>query len=176
MTSITSLIQQTIDILFPCIIFLLLYFMAMKHPKNERVAFKITKWVLIAGGLILFLSFGLMEIIFPETIFRAGPYHLYYFFVLPASMLIPLTLLYKPIGSKAFFQLLTAFFLNFNTYFEKYVIIITSLHRDFYSPFRDVEIYSDAGIGILSWLVKGLILAVILIVSSSFLNTKKPTP
>ena len=60
-----------------------------------------------------------------------GPYWWAYWVMLFGTIILPLTLLLKKLGNNPFYLLLVAFMIKSGRYFERFVIIVTSLHRDY---------------------------------------------
>lgn len=97
----------------------------------------IVKYVLIIAGLIATTQFFYYLFFDLESednsltfINRAtGSYKGFYIFMLFSSTLLPILLFIKKFGSNKYFILLISFLINIGFWFERFVIIVTSLHR-----------------------------------------------
>ncbi|KGO86692.1 hypothetical protein [Flavobacterium suncheonense] len=123
--------------LIPIIITLALINLFFKQKYPTKKALNFTGWIIIiytAATLIHFI-FGIIfysnEYTFIER--ATGPYKLVYWLMLLSSTLFPFSLLFKKLRTKFWYILLVSFFMKIGMYFEQFVIITTSIHRDYSS-------------------------------------------
>lgn len=99
-------------------------------------ALKVIRWVIISYCIISLIGW-LFIFILPTTesyafIDRAiGSYAWAYWLMLFFNSMFPLILLIKKLGENIFVILLISILMNFGWLFERFVIIITSIHRDY---------------------------------------------
>lgn len=152
--------------LFPCILTLLLISLLFKNRSKTKKALNIIRWFII-GYSIITVSYYIIGIIFePEKhafMQRAtGPYWFAYWFMFICAIVLPFTLFIKKLASNYFYVLLVAVLMKSGFYFERFVLIVTTLHRDYFpsnTDSFDLEIL---------WLIallllQGFILALILL-------------
>ncbi|WP_111710268.1 hypothetical protein [Lutibacter citreus] len=60
-----------------------------------------------------------------------GPYAWAYWIMFLSALILPLTLLIKKLASKFWYVILVVFGMKSGMYFERFVIIMTSFHRDY---------------------------------------------
>jgi hypothetical protein len=69
-----------------------------------------------------------------------GPYAWAYWIMLLSSLILPFTLLSKKLAAKFWYVLLVAFAMKIGMYFERFVIIVTSFHRDYLTGNGNAEL------------------------------------
>ena len=83
--------------------------------------------------------------------------------MLLGNLVLPFTLFFKKLRTKVGYLIFVSFAMKSGTYFEKFVIFITSLHRDYlpssYTIFHD-DIYYYILLGLI---IQGCVLAIILL-------------
>ena len=75
------------------------------------------------------------------------------------ALIFPFTLFYKKLASKFWYVLLVAFGMKIGFYFERYVIFVTSLHRDYFPSSESSEFTSLPNFGIGLIFLQGIIIA-----------------
>ncbi len=77
-----------------------------------------------------------------------GPYAWAYWIMFLSALILPLTLFIKKIASKYWYVLLVAFGIKSGMYLERFVIIVTSFHRD-YLPINLKTTIENENIGLI---------------------------
>lgn len=135
-------IKHIIDVnIFSCLIPLLLILILIEYFFKKRFKTKqvinLVRWFLISYFLIGIVRYIIGHIFFPdEFIFTnraTGPYYWSFWLMLTAAILFPLSLFYKKLATKPLCLIAIVFFMKIGWYFERFVIIVTSYHRE-YSP------------------------------------------
>ncbi|WP_299315104.1 hypothetical protein [uncultured Aquimarina sp.] len=97
-----------------------------------------------------------------------GPYAWAYWIMFLSALILPLTLLIKKLASKFWYVLLVAFGMKSGMYFERFVIIVTSFHRDYLpnnvgTEFdnRNVELIDLFSFGIGMTFLQGIIITIL---------------
>ncbi|HEX7879990.1 MAG TPA: NrfD/PsrC family molybdoenzyme membrane anchor subunit [Candidatus Eisenbacteria bacterium] len=109
-------------------------FITMRHMQNMA-------WVMLATGMIVVYGY-MMELFFAwysGNIYEMfmmknrlfGPYAWSYWMLLVCNMLAPQTLWFKPFRTDMRLLFAICMFVNVGMWLERFVIIVTSLHRDF---------------------------------------------
>lgn len=124
--------------LLPCILTLMLIKLFFKNKFKTDKALNIIRWFII-GYYLITLTYYIFRLLFSseETAFgnrATGPYWWAYWMMMLCAMALPLTLLIKKLASKYLYVLLIAFCIKIGAYFERFVIIVTSIHRDYLPP------------------------------------------
>ncbi|SNQ44959.1 membrane hypothetical protein [Cellulophaga lytica] len=109
-----------------------------------------------------------------------GPYAWAYWIMFLGALILPLTLFIKKLASKFWYVALVAFGMKSGMYFERFVIIVTSFHRD-YLPNngnteldnRNVELIDlfSFGIGMIS--LQGVIITILTLGIFEIIKRKK---
>ena len=97
----------------------------------------------------------------------SGPY-LWAYWTMMMSSLLPLTLFNNRLASSGLFILLVSILMKIGLYFERFVIIVTSLHRDYLEMNSDFILLVIQSIRLI--FVQGVILAIIILVITEFSN------
>jgi hypothetical protein len=132
--------------IFPCILTLMLIGRLFKNRFKPKKALNLIRWFVIIYSIVT-LSHFIFGLLFSDEetaiMNRAtGPYWWAYWFMFICSVVLPYTLLIKKLASKYLYVLFVAIFIKIGFYFERFVIIVTSLHRD-YSPNQDTSDWPD---------------------------------
>lgn len=147
--------------LFPCIIFLWLSQLVVRNKKLSEIAKKVVFILLIvyAGLFILQIIFNIVvqhQPLIPER--ATGPYAFAYWIALLAGI-SPLVLLVRYYKENYFLLLIVSFIISITSFFEKFVILITSWHRDFLPGFN-IELLLEE---LMFYLLHGVVLAGIIL-------------
>jgi len=123
--------------LIPIILTLILVNLIFKNRFETKKALNLIRWIIIFYTIITwtFYLIGMATTENPEEyafLNRAnGPYAWAYWIMFVSALILPLTLFIKKLASKFWYVLLVAFGMKSGMYFERFVIIVTSLHRDY---------------------------------------------
>jgi hypothetical protein len=90
-----------------------------------------------------------------------GPYKIAYWIMFLCALIFPFTLFYKKLASKFWYVLLVAFGMKIGFYFERYVIFVTSLHRDYLPSSYKSEFTCLPNFGIGLFFLQGFIIAIL---------------
>jgi len=90
-----------------------------------------------------------------------GPYKFAYWIMFLSAMILPLTLLLKKWASKFWYVIVVAFCMKIGAYFEHYVIIITSLHRDYLPQNGQAEFLDSYIFGFGMLFLQGIFIAIL---------------
>lgn len=151
--------------LVPIILTLILVELFFKNRFETKKGLNVIRWTIIIYTLIT-LTFYLIGIVMNADeyafINRAtGSYAWAYWIIFLSASVLPFTLLVKKLGRNFWYVLFMAFCMKIGFYFEHFVIITTSFHRD-YLPENGRSTYTELyGLG-LSFLQGIVITALIL--------------
>jgi hypothetical protein len=97
-----------------------------------------------------------------------GPYAWAYWLMFLLALILPFTLFIKKLASKFWYVMLVAFGMKFGMYFERFVIIVTSYHRDYLTENRNdvlgnrtIELIDLFSFGIGMIFLQGLIITIL---------------
>lgn len=152
--------------LLPCIISLMIISALFKNRLKCKKALNIVRWFIIVYSAVTVSHYIIGMICAPAeyafTQRATGPNMFLFWLMLLCNIGLPFTLLIKKLASKYWYVLLVAILIKSGFYFERYVIIVTSLHRDYF-PSND----GILDFGVLSFLailfLQGFILALLLL-------------
>lgn len=166
-----------IHCLIPIILTLILVeFLFKKRFETKKVLNLICKFIILYS--IITWTYSLIGMIFyPEKfafIQRAtGPYKWSYWIMFLSALILPFTLFIKKIASNFYYVIFVAIFMKIGFYFERFVIIVTSYHRDYGEEIRNVEFIDSFTFGVIMLFIQGIIIAVILLGIFEILKKKR---
>src|SRR5690606_39272212 len=132
--------------------------------KTKKVL-NVIRWFIIFYALITWTYTFIGMAMSPEEfafINRAtGPYKVAYWMMFLCALLFPFTLLIKRLATKFLYVALVAFAMKIGFYFEFYVIIISSLHRDSFPLNEHADFTDSFAFGIGALFLQGVIIAVL---------------
>lgn len=153
--------------LIPMILTLMLINVVFKNSFSTHKALKVIRWIIIVYTIITVLHLIIGSVFYPtdfSLINRAtGPYKVAFWILFLFSTLLPFTLLFKKIGTSFLYVMLVAFLMKTGAYFERFVIITTSLHRDYSPPNNSSSAFSFPFWGLSMIVLQGVIMAVLLV-------------
>lgn len=142
--------------LIPIIFTLILVELVFKNRFETKKTLNLVRWTIIIYAIITGTITILGIAIYPDDstfVNRAtGPYKIAYWTMFLSSLILPFTLLGKKLATKFWYVLFVAFCMKIGSYFERFVIITTSLHRD-YLPDNGNTGFADS-----IWYIIGMIL------------------
>lgn len=154
-----------IHCLIPIVLTLIIINYLFKERFETRKSLSLFRWIIITYSIITWTFYLFGMFMNPEKysfIDRAtGPYKIAYWIMFLCALFFPFTLFYKKLATKFWYVLLVAFGMKIGYYFERYVIFVTSLHRD-YNPSTDNSEFnslSNFGIGLI--IIKGITIAIL---------------
>ena len=159
--------------LIPMILSLLLVHLFFKNRFQTKKALNVIYWIILSYTISTILYSIIGIIFYPDEfafVNRAtGPYKLFYWFMMLSATVFPLTLIIKKFRTKFLYVLAVAFFMKSGAYFERFVIIVTSLHRDY----AEGHEFSDLFFLLSILMLQGFLLAIILLGILEIVERKK---
>ena len=167
-----NLIQCLIPIVLTLFLAELLFSRRFQTKKVLRlVCFSIIFYTILTSiyfvtGLLLYPEkFAVME--------RAtGPYGWAYWLMSLSALLLPYTLFFKKMASKFFYVLWVAVFMKIGFYFERFVIIVTSFHRDYQLESANEGFTDSILFGLLLISIQGILIGIIALIAFEFFKKK----
>ncbi|WP_394758540.1 hypothetical protein [Flavobacterium sp.] len=158
-----NLITSLVPLLFAIILIESIF----KNRFKTKQVLNLVRWIIISYTIVSIIHYLIRIIVFSEEsafLNRAtGPYWWAYWLMFISATILPLTLFYKKLMAKAFYLLFIAIFINIGMYFERFVIIVTSFHRDYSTDNELFDLSVYLIIGYLMLILQGFILAIILL-------------
>lgn len=123
------------------------------------------RWTIIVYAIITWTMTILTIVIYPDDsafINRVtGPYKIAYWTMFLSALILPFTLLVKKLATKFWYVLFVAFCMKIESYFERFVIITTSLHRDYLPENGNTE-FTDSILYVIGMIImQGMIIAIL---------------
>ncbi len=163
--------------LVPLIFVIILIEAFFKNRFKTKQVLNLVRWIIVFYAIVTMIQFLIRITVFSEEsafLNRAtGPYWWSYWLMFIGAAILPFTLLYKKLFSKAFYILFIAIFMKIGMYFERFVIIVTSFHRDYASDNERFDLSNYLIIGFLMLILQGFILAIILLGIFELIERKK---
>ena len=158
----------------PIILTLIIVELIFKNRFETKKVLNVIRWTIIIYTIVTFIVYIIGMTINPDEyafINRAtGPYAWAYWIMFFGALILPLTLFIRKLASKFWYVLLVAFGMKSGMYFERFVIIVTSFHRDYLpqngnSEFdkRNVELIDLFAFGIGTIFLQGIIISILLL-------------
>ena len=166
-----------IHCLIPIILTLILVeFLFKKRFETKKVLNLICKFIILYS-IITWTHSLIGMILYPEKfafIQRAtGPYKWAYWIMSSSALILPFTLFIKKIASNFYYVIFVAIFMKIGFYFERFVIIVTSYHRDYGEKIRNVAFIDSFTFGVIMLFIQGFIIAIISLVIFEILKQKR---
>jgi hypothetical protein len=162
--------------LIPMILTLFLIETLFKNKFPTKKALRFIGWIILSYTAITLLHFVVGIILYPdkfEYIFRTTrPYKIFYWIIFLSATITPFTLLIKKLASKLWYVLLVAFLMKTGAYFEYFVIVTTSINRDYTPENSSSDLLNLWSFG-LSMIILQSILLVILILGVLKITERK---
>jgi len=154
--------------LIPIILTLIFTELFFKNRFETKRTLNLIRWIIIAYSIITW-TITIIEIADnpQESAFinrAVGPYALVYWVMLLLALIFPFTLFSKKLGTKFWYVLFVAFFMKIGIYFERFVIITTSYHRDYITEIDNAEFMNSPYFGIGMIFLKGIIITILTLV------------
>ncbi len=136
-----------------------------KNRFQTKKALNLIRWTILIYWVVTFIFSSIGMAINPDeyafTSRATGVYAWAYWVMFLSVLILPLTLFLEKLASKFWYVLLVAFGIKIGTYFERYVIIITSLHRDYQTGNGNTGLTESMSLGIGMLFLQGIIMAII---------------
>ena len=163
--------------LVPLLFVIILIEVFFKNRFKTKQVLNLVRWIIVSYTIVTMIQFLIRIIVFRDEyafLNRAtGPYWWAYWLMFISAAILPFTLLYKKLFSKAFYLLFIAIFMKIGMYFERFVIIVTSFHRDYAPDNERLNLSQYLIIGFLMLILQGFILAIILLGIFELIERKK---
>ena len=176
-------IKHIIDVnIFFCLIPLLLILILIEYFFKNRFKTKqvinLVRWFLICYFTIEIVLFAIGHLFFPEefsfTNRATGPYRWAFWLMFIAAAILPLSLFYKKLATKPLYLIAIVFCMKIGWYFERFVIIITSYHRDYVEETHNFDPFTSWPVIILIQILQAFIIAVLLLGVFEIIEKRKP--
>ncbi|QXP59481.1 hypothetical protein [Olleya sp. HaHaR_3_96] len=109
-----------------------------------------------------------------------GPYAWAYWLMFLSALCLPFTLFIKKLASKYWYVILVAFGMKIGMYFERFVIITTSFHRDYLPNHenselgnKNIELIDLFAFGIGMLFLQGIIITIVTLIIFELLKREK---
>ncbi|MFN0188933.1 MAG: hypothetical protein ACKVQV_09545 [Bacteroidia bacterium] len=151
--------------LIPIILTLILVELVFKNRFETKKALNLVRWTIIIYAIITgtITILGIAIYLDDSTFVNraTGPYKIAYWTMFLSSLILPFTLLVKKLATKFWYVLFVAFCMKIGNYFERFVIITTSLHRDYLPDNGNTE-FADSIMYIIGMiLMQGMLIAIL---------------
>ncbi|WP_405369946.1 hypothetical protein [Nonlabens sp. Asnod2-A12] len=154
------------------VIILFIYFLSLLPKISSKIALQIMRFLILINclfnWLLVITSFFTDQAIFSLNRLN-GPYSSFYIIMLLGSLILPLVLFIPKAGSKVWILFLVSLLSNIGFWMERWVIIVTSIHRDYLPPTHTAEIDLMLGTQALV-LAHSLFIAVIFVLLGTWLE------
>lgn len=153
--------------LIPTILILWLTNRIFNSRWNSIKALQAISWLIIVYALItwtytiaqLFISPDEYAIINRST----GTYAATYWIMFLLALIMPFSLVFAKLRKLFWYVLIVAFCMKIGYYFERFVLLTTSIHRDYELPFSDMSLFNQMLQSVEISFLKGLIITFILL-------------
>lgn len=176
-------IKHIIDVnIFFCLIPLLLILILIEYFFKNRFKTKqvinLIRWFLICYFIIGIVRYSIGYLFFPEefsfTNRATGPYRWSFWLMFIAAVLFPFSLFYKKLATKPLYLIAIVFFMKIGWYFERFVIIVSSYHRDYVEETSNFDSFTSWPVIILLQMLQAFIIAVLLLGTFEITEKRKP--
>lgn len=168
-----------INCLIPIILTLILVELIFKNRFETKKVLNLIRWTIISYTIITWTLYliGLTTTDNPDEysfLNRAtGPYAWAYWIMFLSALILPLTLFFKKLASKFWYVILVVFGMKSGMYFERFVIIVTSFHRDYLPRNENAELIDLFAFGIGMIFLQGLIITILTLGIFELIKRKK---
>lgn len=176
-TIIEIIDANLIQCLIPIILTLIFIELIFKKRFETKKVLNLICWFIISYSIITWTYSLIGMIFYPEEfafIQRAtGPYKWAYLIMFLSALILPFTLFSKKIASNFYYVMFVAIFMKIGFYFERFVIIVTSYHRDYGEGIQTLEFTNSLTFGVIMLFTQGIIIALIVLGIFELLKKKK---
>src|SRR5690606_6793177 len=163
--------------LIPMVLTLMLVELFFKSRFETKKALNLIRWTIIIYTIVTFTFYLIGMAINPDEyafINRAtGPYAWAYWVMFLSALILPLTLFIKKLASKFWYVLLVAFGMKSGMYFERFLIITTSFHRDYQTENGNAGLLESISFGIGMLFLQGIIITMLTLGILEIIKRKK---
>lgn len=156
-----------IQCLVPMILTLIITDLLFKKRFKTKKVLHLICWLIISYTIFTF-TFSLIGMLFYPAKFAlmqraSGHYKWAYWIMFSFAIIFPLSLLLKKLSSSFYYVLFVSIFMKIGSYFERFVIIVTSFHRNYGTE----SVGSAFSESFLYWIIllfmQGIVIVVILL-------------
>lgn len=148
-----------------------------KNRFETKKVLNLIRWTIIIYTIFTFIFYLTGMVINPDEyafIKRAtGPYAWAYWIMFLGALILPLTLFIKKLASKFWYVLLVAFGMKSGMYFERFVIITTSFHRDYQTENENAELIESVSYGIGIFFLQSIVIVLLTLGIFEIIKRKK---
>lgn len=163
--------------LVPIILILMIVELIFKNRFETKKVLNLIRWTIIIYSIITFTFYLIGIAVNPEEyafINRAtGPYAWAYWIMFLGALILPLTLFIKKLASKFWYVLLVAFGMKSGMYFERFVIITTSFHRDYQTENGNAGLMESVSYEIGIFFLQGIVIVLLTLGIFEIIKRKK---
>lgn len=169
-----QIIDSNITYCLPYVIFTLVLIKKIFRRKySTGQALNAVSFYIVGYTLFFTLLFKIYQGDLLRLIDYSASYNSINYLMLFSSTLLPLTLLFKKLRNKYWYVFIISFLLKIGVYFERFVIIITSIHRDSMADNWNSTTSSIFLIVIAIQFLQGAIIAIALVSIFNWIENKK---
>lgn len=166
-TRIAEIVDNNLILcLIPLLLSLMLIAFLFRNKFKTKKALNVVRWIIIFYTAITLVYFIVGIAFAPEkfafTNRATGPYWFAYWLMLCAATVLPFTLLIKKLAAKFWYVLFIAFCMKIGFYFERFVIIVSSIHRDYF-PMEQNSTWPGFPVFLVLYFLQGLVIAITLL-------------
>ena len=163
--------------LVPIVLTLAIAKRLLKNKSLSKQALIFVKWSIIIYTSIIVIQF-IINLFYSKEFIQfidraSGPYKIAYLLMFSCATILPFTLLLKKLGTKYWYILLISFLMKIGFYFERFVIITTSIHRDSMTSSWDSKTNNLWLEVLLIQIIQGVIIASLILVITKVLKNKQ---
>jgi hypothetical protein len=151
--------------LIPIILTLVIVELIFKNRFETKKTLNLIRWVIIIYSVITWTFYFVEMVLHPEEYTfnnrSTGHYAIAYWTMFLSVLILPFLLLIKKIGTKFWCVLVVAFCMKIGSYFERFVIITTSLHRDYLTENENSEFINSFLFGVAMQFLQGIIITIL---------------
>lgn len=148
-----------------------------KNQFETKKVLNLIRWTIIIYTIVT-ITFYLIGMVMnlDEHVFinrATGSYAWAYWIMFLSALILPLTLFIKKLASRFWYVLLVAFGMKSGMYFERFVILTTSFHRDYQTENGNAELMESLSYGIGVFFIQGIIIAILTLGIFEIIKRKK---
>ncbi|MES2574389.1 MAG: hypothetical protein V4572_05575 [Bacteroidota bacterium] len=167
-----------IHCLIPIILTLIVIELLFKKRFETKKVLNLISWFIILYSIVIWTYSLIGMLFYPEKfafIERAtGPYSWAYWTMFLSALILPFTLFIKKVSSNFYYVLFVAIFMKIGFYFERFVIIVNSYHRDYGTEKENAEFTDSFSFGIVILFIQGILIALISLGIFEIIKIKNP--
>ncbi len=163
--------------LIPIILTLIIVELIFKDRFETKKVLNLISWTIIIYTIVTYTFYLIGMTTNPDEyafINRAtGPYAWAYWIMFFGALILPLTLFIKKLASKFWYVFLVAIGMKIGMYFERFVIVTTSFHRDYQTDNGNTGLMESISYGIGIIFIQGLLITILTLGIFEIIKRKK---